>query len=132
MRITLPSEASRPLTPVEQENNHRALHRESLSVQLSAGGVLTIEGSGRYKVLPNGVLTSQNLTSISMTGENLEGARIQLRTQTVGHTITLVHGAGLRLNQMQDVVLTTPRSSLWLWHEGSGIWIQDSLPIYTD
>jgi hypothetical protein len=122
--VVMPSEQGNlPLSLAQWEAIIRASFREFVTATISSD-TLTIPGSGRYKVLPQSG-TSDQITSIVLSGENVEGASIMLRPQTAGHTITLVHNTNLRLIQGNNQELTTDNSTIRLWHKGAGVWAQD-------
>jgi len=127
--ILLRAEKGADLTPAEADADVGAFVRASQSVTIAGSGAITVPGSGRYKLLPNSGV-ADDVTSILLTGENLEGTRIQLRPQTAGHTITIRHQGNIHLAQGIDAVLSTPRTTIWLFHEGANSWVQDGVVSY--
>jgi hypothetical protein len=93
------------------------------------GTTLTIEGTGRYTILPASPPTG-SITAIVVSQENVAGCFIELAPETSGHTITLVHGTGLRLQQATDIDLTTVDTCVWLRYKGSNVWRQASPVLY--
>lgn len=126
--LRLPSEKGATLNEAEGEQLF-AWFRAPVSKTISPADVLTVEGTGRYTVLPNSGVIDQ-ITSIVVSQENLNGAFIELATQTVGHTITLVHGTNLRLAGGINVDLTTPNSTIWLRYRGANLFVQASVLLY--
>jgi hypothetical protein len=118
-RVLLPSEKGDQLTEAEGEAMW-AWFRAPVSKTL-VSDVLTVEGTGRYTILPQTGTTDQ-ITSIVVSQENVNGCLIQLSTQTVGHTITLVHSVNLRLPGGINAELSTIYSSLILRYFGSAVW----------
>ena len=122
MAVILPSEAGHPLDLTEGESFFRGFWRASQSVTI-ASDAITVPGSGRYSVLPQ-TGTADQITGITLSTEIIDGAEIELRPQTVGHEITIVHGGNLHLANGQNVVLRTIYSTLELRHFGGAVWAQ--------
>jgi hypothetical protein len=120
MAVIIPTEAGHPLDLTEGESFFRGFWRSSQSVTI-ASDVITVPGSGRYSVLPQ-TGTADQITGITLSTEAVDGAEIELRPQTVGHTITVVHGGNIHLVQGVNVQLTTIYSTLVLRHYGSNVW----------
>jgi hypothetical protein len=129
MAILLPSEKGDFLTLAEGEALFSSFYRASLSRTI-ASGVITIPGSGRYKLEPESG-TTDDLTGITLTGESVEGTLIQLRCGTAGRTITVKHQANLHLANEQDAVLSTIYSTIFLRHYGGNVWAQEGSVTYT-
>jgi hypothetical protein len=123
--LRLPSEKGSQLTEAEGEALFQ-IFRAAVSKTI-ASDVLTVEGTGRYKVLPQTGTTDQ-VTSITVSQENVDGCLIILNTETTGHTITYVNSSNLRLMFGNNVEVPGVRSTLWLRHEGGGVWHQ-ALPL---
>ncbi len=131
MPIVLPSEqGGNPLSLAQAEALFSSFYRASVSVTINGSGAIAISGSARYKVLPFSGITG-TITSITLTGETVEGTYIQLRPETVGHTIILTHAGNLHLANAQNAVLTTIYSTIWLRHYGSNVWAQEGAVTYT-
>jgi hypothetical protein len=121
--ILLPSEKGTFLNLSEAEAPFVSFYRASQSITISSD-TITIPGSGRYKILPQ-TGTSDQITSIVLTAEAVEGTLIQLRPQTAGHTVTVVHGGNLHLAGGINAVMTSVYSTVWLRHHGSNVWAQE-------
>ena len=118
-----------PLSLAQAEAIFASIFRASVSATI-AGDVLTIAGSGRYKILPQSG-TADQITSIVLTGEAVEGTLIQLRPQTTGHIITLIHAGSLHLLNGRKPSLSTIYTTIWLRHHGANIWAQEGPVSYT-
>lgn len=121
--MLLPSEKGDQLNEAEGELLFSSFYRASVSKTLN-NDTLTVEGSGRYKVLPQ-TGTTDNLTAITLSSENVDGALIQVRPERANDVITLVHGGNLHLLNGVNVQLTTIWSTIWLRHYGGSVWAQE-------
>jgi hypothetical protein len=110
----------------QAESGWKSFYRASVSVTITAGGAIIIPGSGRYKVLPNSG-TADNLSTITLTGEVVEGTLIELRTEITGHIITLLHGANLHLPNGYNVDLNSVFSYIRLRHHGANVWAAEAV-----
>lgn len=123
--LRLPSEKGSLLNEAECEALF-AWFRAPVSKTI-VSDVLTVEGTGRYTVLPQSSSADQ-ITSIVVSQESVNGCLIELAAETGGHTITLVHSANLRLMFGNNVELSTIYTTIWLRHRGSNVWSQ-ALPL---
>ena len=127
-RILLPSEnGGVNLTTAECEALF-AIFRAAVSKTI-ASDVLTVEGTGRYKILPQSGTTDQ-VTSIVVTQESVDGCLIILNTETTGHVITYVNAGTLHLMGTANVEVPGTRTTLWLRHEGGNVWHQAMPLVY--
>jgi hypothetical protein len=116
------AEKGTDLTPAEADAIITTLYRAELPATI-VSGVITLQGSGFYIVTPESGITD-DLTGITLSGENVNGTTIHLSTATVGHTIVVRHGGNIHLMNGQHAALGTIYSGIWLRHRGSGIWFE--------
>lgn len=121
-RLITATENGGPITLSQWETFLNGLWRTPTDETL-VSGVLTIAGTGWYRVAPESGVTD-DLTGITLETENVQGVWAILSPGAAGQTIIVRHQSNLHLQNGQDAVLRTPYSMIGLRHWGSGVWAE--------
>jgi hypothetical protein len=122
--VLLRAEKLGDLNPAEADALSVAFYRPAPSgIVTIASGIITIPGSGCYRVAPQSGITD-DLTGIVLSAENVDGATIHLEPSAAGQTIVVRHQGNFHLLNGEHAPLQGPFSGIWMRHKGSGVWCE--------
>lgn len=93
LRSDQPVGDANDLTPAQVDANWTSLYGTPTVIQI-ASDTLTVFGAGTYRIQPETGITD-SVTTIA--GAQRIGDEVTLMANTVGHTITVVHGGNIHL-----------------------------------